>query len=111
MAAAVGQDSVLAGSKKQKERRKRPCYELSPRKGVSAPLGTFLLLFQGFQQRGQLPENPFELSGICPLSCLHGGFAKVLVRFENHLSVCVVKNDSESPQHLGADDPCQVRRG
>lgn len=44
MAAAVGQDSVLAGSKKQKERRKRPCYELSPRKGVSAPLGTFSLL-------------------------------------------------------------------
>lgn len=72
---------------------------------------SYLLLFQGFQQRGQLPENPFELSGICPLSCLHGGFAKVLVRFENHLSVCVVKNDSESPQHLGADDPCQVRGG
>ena len=47
----------------------------------------------------------------CPRPCSHGGFAEVLVRFENHLPVCVVKNDCESLQHLGAYDPCQVRGG
>jgi hypothetical protein len=59
----------------------------------------------------QLPENASELSRICHISCLHRGFAEMLVRLENHLPVCVVKNDCESPQHLGADDPCQVRGG
>ncbi len=45
------------------------------------------------------------------VSSLLGWVAEVLVWFENHLPVRVVKYDGESPQHLRSDAPCNIGGG
>ncbi len=56
-----------------------------------------------------LPGSYFAQFHLTAISSSLGWVTEVLVWFENHLSVRVVKYDCESPQHLRPDGACNIR--